>query len=95
MGLVDESIILRDGSLAARINELVAGIAGHPDRIIAEACDDPPDPNHLTIDFYARDREQLDDWIAEVRKRLAEELGITDAPTSAEVDDSWWQQSAE
>jgi hypothetical protein len=81
-----ESIFLRDPTLEDRVHALVSEIPARPDQITVESFYDPEDPDyHLTIDLYPASCAQRDVWVDEVRRRLRERLGITDAPTGSEL----------
>jgi hypothetical protein len=86
MADTDDIVFLRDSSLEDKVVALVAGIASHPDRIEVTAYDDGDDPYHLAIYVYATSFPQLDEWIAEIRRRLADQLDVTDAPTGRELE---------
>lgn len=84
---VEETIFLRDPSLEDQVRALVAGVATHPDKIVVEPMDDPEDPEYrLTIVLYPASMAQQTEWIAEIRSRLRDELGIVDAPTGRDLE---------
>lgn len=86
----DEIIFLRDGALEDRVAALIAGIPTHPARIAVEPYHDPYEPEwELAIFFAATSRAQLDEWVAEVRRRLADDLDLDAeaAPTSLEAEE--------
>lgn len=85
----DEIIFLRDASLEDKVAALVEGIASHPDRIQVDPYVDPADTDvELAIYVFATSQPELDEWVAEVRRRLAEQLDLdaAAAPTSAEYE---------
>jgi hypothetical protein len=86
----DEIIFLRDGALEDRVAALIAGIATHPTRIVVEPYSDPYEPEwELAIFFTATSQDQLDQWVSEVRRRLADDLDLDAeaAPTSLEAEE--------
>ncbi|WGX98733.1 hypothetical protein [Nocardioides sp. L-11A] len=85
----DQIIFLRDASLEDKVAALVEGIATHPTRIAVEPYHDPADPEvELAIFFAANNQTQLDEWVDEVRQRLAEQLDLdaAAAPTADEYE---------
>lgn len=86
----DELIFLRDASLKDEVTALIEGIAAHPARLFVEPYHDPYEPEwQLLIYFYATSPAQLHEWVTEVRRRLADDLGLApaDAPTASELED--------
>lgn len=85
----DQIIFLRDASLEDKVAALVEGIASHPDRIQVDPYVDPADTEvELAIFIFATSQAQLDEWVAEVRRRLADELDLdaAAAPTADEYE---------
>lgn len=85
----DQIIFLRDASLEDKVAALVDGIAPVASRIAVEPYNDPADPEvQLAVFFTATSQEQLDQWVAEVRRRLTEELDLDAkaAPTADEYE---------
>lgn len=85
----DQIIFLRDASLEDKVAALVEGIATHASRIEVEPYVDPADPEvQLAIFFFATSQEQLDQWVTEVRRRLADQLDLDAeaAPTADEYE---------
>ena len=85
----DQIIFLRDASLEDKVSALVEGVASHPDRIQVDPFNDPADPEfELAIFFQATSQAQLDEWVTEVRRRLADDLDLdaTAAPTGTECE---------
>lgn len=87
MADVEESIFLRDASLESEIRAALVDVPTHPDRILVERMDDPADPEwKLVVHLYPTTFVERDEWIAEVRERLADQFDITEAPTGYDLE---------